>query len=491
MRKGFTLLFLAGAVSLQAGDLDTIGVTVLRQVDPTLTGSGVRVAQPEASSNLGTNWEVNPGAVGQPVSLFTYTSADGSTGSFPNSLSSESGHADGVAGNFYGIPSGVATNIAHVDNFEADYFWTNYVGNLLPMPADPVVNQSFTFGTLDVSDQQTVDSAYDDYSETFGTLFVSAACNSNISITVCAPGTSYNCVSVGAYADFTYYNSIGPTIDNGRCKPDITAPSGATSFSTPYVAGAAAVLMQAANRGDGGSNTNAAGDLRTIKALLLNGAIKLIGWTNGPATPLDARYGAGMVNVFNSWQQLEGGRHGFIESTTVSSGGAHPPGANAGNELTLVGWDYNTISTTSTQDAVNHYYFNLIGTNAFTLTATLVWNKQYQATNINDLNLFLYNTANSNLVTCSTSMVDNVEHVYLRALPAGRYDLQVLKRGSATQVSAIETNALAFEIFTMPLSVRQTNGNIALAGARLRVPRARGSRRNASIVPLEEGPKCN
>ena len=62
MKKGFTLLFLAGAVSVQAGDLDTIGVTVLRQVDPTLTGTGVRVAQPEASYDFGTNWEVNPGA---------------------------------------------------------------------------------------------------------------------------------------------------------------------------------------------------------------------------------------------------------------------------------------------------------------------------------------------------------------------------------------------------------------------------------------------
>ena len=49
MKKGFILLFLAGVFSLQAGDLDTIGVTVLRQVDPTLTGSGVKVAQPEAS----------------------------------------------------------------------------------------------------------------------------------------------------------------------------------------------------------------------------------------------------------------------------------------------------------------------------------------------------------------------------------------------------------------------------------------------------------
>ena len=38
--------------------------------------------------------------------------------------------------------------------------------------------------------------------------------------------------------------------------------------------------MQAGLRGDGGSDTNAAADMRTIKALLLNGAVKPADWTN-------------------------------------------------------------------------------------------------------------------------------------------------------------------------------------------------------------------
>ncbi|HXR04546.1 MAG TPA: S8 family serine peptidase, partial [Verrucomicrobiae bacterium] len=464
-KKLLALVFLAWAASLRAGNLDTIGVTVLRQVDPTLTGTGVQVAQPEAGYNLGTNWEVNPGAVGQPVSLFTYTSADGSTNSFPNSLSSESGHADGVAGNFYGIPSGVATNIAHVDNYDADYFYNSIVAtNVIN---DPVVNQSFIFCNADyshlaVSDEELVDSQYDDYAALYNTLFISGAGNGGPTnqAQVYPAATCYNGLGVAAFGGSS---CIGPTLDNGRCKPDITAPAGVTSFSTPLVAGAAAILVQAASRGDGGADTNAANDLRTIKALLLNGAIKPNGWTNGTASPLDARYGAGVVNVFNSWEQLKGGRHAFIESASFSSGGAHPPGANTNNEPTLIGWDYNTISTSPTQDTVNHYYFNLPGGNAFTLTATLVWNKQYQANSINNLNLFLYNAANSNLVACSTSLVDNVQHIFLPTLPAGRYDLQVLKSGSVAQVSQSETNALAFEVFNMPLSVGLTNSNVVIS----------------------------
>jgi hypothetical protein len=469
MKKGFTLLFLAGAFSLQAGDLDTIGVTVLRQIDPTLTGSGVKVAQPEAGFFNPNDFEVNPGGVGQPVSLFTYISTNGAivTG-FPNGAGVESGHADTVGGYFYGINNGVATNVSHVDNYAADTFFNDYIYTKAPL-VNPVrvVNQSFIFCNADfshfsVSDEELIDSHYDDYAAQYNTLFISGAGNGGPTnqAQVYPPAACYNGLGVAAFGGGS---CIGPTLDNGRCKPDITAPAGETSYSTALVAGAAAILVQAANRGDGGANTNAAGDMCTVKALLLNGAIKPGGWTNGPATPLDARYGAGLVNVFNSWTQLKGGQHGFIESTTNSSGGAHPPGANANNEPVLVGWDYNSISTRTTNDVANHYYFMLSGNNAFTLTATLIWNKQDTATDINNLDLFLYNAANSNLIVCSTSMVDNVEHVYLPTLSPGRYDLQVLKNGSAAQVSHGETYALAFEMFAMPLSAWMTNGNVVIS----------------------------
>src|ERR1017187_4082489 len=86
MKKSFTLLFLAGVFSLQAGDLDSIGVTVLRQVDPTLTGSGVKVAQTEGpvSADTPPPFEVNPAAVGQPTNLFTWISSIGTKSVFTN-----------------------------------------------------------------------------------------------------------------------------------------------------------------------------------------------------------------------------------------------------------------------------------------------------------------------------------------------------------------------------------------------------------------------
>ena len=455
----FLAFVFLGQMAARAQNLDTIGVTLLRAVTTNVNGSGIRVAQPEASS-ASLDFEVNPNAnvVGQPTNLFTYYSANGSATNFPNSVGTESGHADVVAGNFYGMSGGVATNVAHVDNYDANYFITNYVYNLAPMPAATVVNQSFTYGPLSVSHQQAVDSAFDDYSETFGMLFVSAANNGG---PVCAPATCYNGIGVGVYDGSSSY---GPTIDNGRAKPDITALGGVTSYSTPLVAGAAAVLMQAGLRSDGGSDTNSAADIRMVKALLLNGAIKPADWTNKAPSPLDTRYGAGVLNVFNSYEQLAGGKHSYIVSTCVFTNTPHPPTGDTGTVSVLSGWDFNTNSSSATSNAVNHYYFDVtndVSNATFTATITLVWNRQQDQTNINNLGLFLYDAISSNLVAGSTSLVDNVEHIFVPRLPQGRYDLQVFKSGG-TMVSTNETYALAFEFFSLPLSVAKSGTNVVL-----------------------------
>ena len=462
-------------MTVRAQNLDVIGVTLLRAVTTNLNGAGIRVAQPEAYDNGTTNWEVNPAGspVQQPVALFTYTSNLGSANTYPNTLNTESGHADAVAGNFYGTPAGVATNVAHVDNYDVNYFYNNVINptpNFPPNINDPVVNQSFIFGSvpvqLTVVQQQQFDSAYDNYAAQYKTLFVSGAGNSG---SVSPPATCYNGIGVGAYGGGS---STGPTLDNGRAKPDITVggtPANLTSFSTPFVSGAAAVLMQAGLRGDGGSDTNSAADIRAVKALLLNGAVKPADWTNIAPSPLDTRYGAGVLDVFNSYEQLAGGKHGYIVSTTVSTGGAHPPTGAAGTVGVLSGWDFNTCASgkiPSQFDAVNHYYFNVANSSsnaAFTATVTLAWNRQQNQTAINNLNLYLYNCANSNLVACSTSLVDNVEHIFVPKLAPGRYDLQVWKAGGLGIVSAAETYALAWEFFSESLNVVKSGGNVSIS----------------------------
>jgi hypothetical protein len=458
------MLLLGIGLSLQAGDLDMIGVTLLRQFDPTLQGAGVRVAQVEGEENAipPFAFEVNPAKVGQPTSLFTWISALGSVTTFTNIVGIESTHANTVAANYYGVTNGTAPQVAHVYNYDASHFYNDIIAAGSP-PAIPVriVNQSFIFPDPPFS-EAAVNQNYDDYAVSRNTIFISGVGNFGV---VSAAGTCYNGIGPGTYGAAT---SFGPSTD-GRCKPDLVAPdaanfpAGANSYAITYVSASAAILVQAGGRGDGGANTGAATNLLTIKALLLNGAVKTIDWTNSITTPLDARYGAGLVNVFNSWTQLKGGKRPFIESSTNSSGGPHPPGLNPGNVPVLIGWDTNSISTPSgVSERVNHYYFNLTGGDPYALTATLVWNRQQGQSLINNLDLFLYNTANSNLIASSVSSVDNVEHLYLPRLSPGRYDLQVLKKNSG-QVSNAEGYALAFEMISMKLKIVRTNNNLTIS----------------------------
>src|SRR5207244_2108188 len=110
---------------------------------------------------------------------------------------------------------------------------------------------------------------------------------------------------------------------------DLVAPAGFTSFSTPLVAAGAAILLQAGDREDGGSGSAAAAtDSRTVKALLLNGAVKPADWMRTAGSPLDFRYGAGVLNVFNSYQQLRGRKQSFTLSTTNPAGDSHLPPNN-------------------------------------------------------------------------------------------------------------------------------------------------------------------
>lgn len=482
----FVILVLAlfcGAAA-RAQDFDSAGVALLRDLNTNLNGAGIRVGQPEGPIDTnGFDWEVNPAYVSQPGSNFTYFSNGVYSTSFPNSLGDESSHADSVGWNFYGLTTGVATNVARVDNYNANYFAqeeiqvigdvTNYMV-LLPSSNinDSVVNQSFIF--VDIAngnyvnavsnEEAAIDLAYDNYAVQYGTLFVSAAGNGTPAY-VSPPATCYNGIGVGVYEGNG--SSPGPTVDNGRCKPDITAiaPGGDTSFSAPYVAGSAAILLQAALRGDGGA-TNCATNMMTVKALLLNGAVKPADWTNVAPSPLDFRYGAGVLNVFNSYEELTYGRHVDNFSTNIPMGTAHPPVVTTLSVPVLSGWDFSTNTSSSSKDTVNHYFFNV--TNAsragtFSLTTTLVWNRHQSEANINNLALYLYNSANSNLVAASTSLVDNVQHVFVPQLAQGRYDLQVWKAGGAGIVSDSEPYALAWQIFSDTLSITNSGTNVYLS----------------------------
>jgi len=440
-------LFWGGAgIVYAAADPNNIGLAALRREQPALIGTGIPVAQTEVGYGGDPNaWEVNPVSVNQPVSLFTWLSSSGVATSFTNSVGVESVHADGVADAFYSNPPGVAPGVQHVRNFEANYFVNSIVSPRL-FDSAMIVNDSWVAGV-----DSNLETAFDNYAATFNVLFVSGM--DNALNTPPAPGSSYNGIGVGLDPAIGT-SSVGPTAD-GRAKPDLVVSDPnvvVTSVGTPVVSGAAAVLLQAAARNDGGASTAAqATNSCVIKALLLNGAVKPPGWTNGTTRPLDARWGAGKLNVYNSWLQLHSGRAPALPSGSTT------------NVPVLRGWDYNSISSGMTTTGTNHYYFRL-GTNAtrFLGNVTLIWKRALGATSAKNLDLLLYNATNGVLVASSQSTVDNVEHLFATNLPSGRYDLQVVKRSGASQLGT-ENYALAFDFVSPALQIVRGTSSVNIS----------------------------
>jgi hypothetical protein len=228
-------------------------------------------------------------------------------------------------------------------------------------------------------------------------------------------------------------NSYGP----GRSKPDLVAPkpvagqSHSTSSSTSHVSAIATMLHES------GAGTDAA-RAEVMKAVLLAGATKdeFPTWTRSATQPLDDVFGAGEVNVFNSYKIQQGGKF---------AGSTEEPAA----AVDRYGWDYRTITAGSPL----HYNFSVAeGSHVVELSVLLTWFARVDNVNsglpsLVDMNLELYNSTTGfkdflvgadlrpdidpqDLDSVSRSAVDNVEHIYLRDLTPGDYTLRVSSDGA-------------------------------------------------------------
>ncbi|MGC8541573.1 MAG: hypothetical protein ACP5QA_13225 [Phycisphaerae bacterium] len=522
--------------------LQQVGVTQLQQLNPLLNGAGMSVAQVESSvgpaSYTSFQYEPNPQNTNAAAS-FTFRSDNGASTTF--SSSSYSWHADNVANIFYGSASGVASGVSSVYVYETGDFANMFVFAMRPLTGangiaagknPEVVNQSFAYVNEPLDQITYIDNAWDNYAAANNTLFVTAVgdggsqtTSTTPSSSINQPADSYNGIAVAAYDGGT---GVGPTYD-GRSKPDITAPGAYTSYSTPVVSGVATLMVQAGSgtnlsapvglnssdssitNGSVTAYTTAATDIRTVKALLLNGAVKPTGWTNSytvnsgtysynavnanAITPLDPRYGAGVVNAYNSYENLAGGEHNFTSTTaqsiaalpsvtsapTANFSGSFSQAASATNPATITGWNLATIAASTTSNAVENYDFNLTGTsvNSWDLTATLTWNKNYNASGINHLMLFLLNSSGQQ-VASSTSMLDNVQQINvnpalgINSLAPGQYDLAVEMLGGVNAISTSDTYALAWN-FVDPTTVPEPAAlaTFAIGLAMFMLPRKR------------------
>jgi subtilisin family serine protease len=200
-----------------------------------------------------------------------------------------------------------------------------------------------------------------------------------------------------------------------------------TSFASPIVAGGAALLVDAA-RANGHTRGN---DARVVKAVLMNSATKLPGWTNNTTLNgsnvlvttqgVDFAQGAGRVNFSRAFEQQ------LLGTTDV-------PGLGGGVVADL-GWDYGVVA----QNTPNDYTFAtpLIAGNTF--TATLAWFAAEQfnlgtlasasvawgAHDVLGLELYRSDLSGNVLVASSNALYNNNQHINITIPQSGNYFLRV------------------------------------------------------------------
>jgi len=228
---------------------------------------------------------------------------------------------------------------------------------------------------------------------------------------------AYNVIAVGLSGGM-HASGLTTTYGSGRVAIDIVAPEPNSSTATPVVAGAVAILQDAADGSDASTS-------EVIRATLLAGATKgaddINGtWSRTTTQPLDLVFGAGELNILNSYNIQQAGEFDGGASTPVSL-------------LGFSGWDYEDNLERNGQRL---YDFEVTAGNQLEdFSVVLAWNLDVVDNGFSQF-LFLPQAQLANLslelldssgtvVDSSVSTVDNVEHVFQQTLAAGIYQLRV------------------------------------------------------------------
>jgi hypothetical protein len=426
------------ALYLQPGALDFVGVYSLRELDPNLTGQNIIIAEITRSMTYTDGFPQNDFAVNTKHPCFVNSNIEHfGLPEIPMGLSK---HATAVASILLGDNKGSlepqfgsfyhegATPKAKLNVYEFWNFLQNYIyPNQIPDVDVITISYGSTY-------QDWWTRGFEHLAEYGITIVAGIGNGTNAYDPILYPGGSPNIIGVGvadsvidpnfqiALSNFglprSEHSSIGPA-KTGIAKPDIVAPGNCivadtndgytisgnySSFSTPIVAGTAALLTQTLKQKYAETiDPNYYSVL--IKSILLTTADKLPYWHKGqPQTdddnyvPLDYIQGAGMLNALSAVEVLQS------------------------SEPNKAGFAVNIADANLTKT----YKINASALDNDLITATLVWNNHYQKsypynlikqTNLR-LELWAIDTNDPNkdqLIDFSDSAYDNIEHIYIPA----------------------------------------------------------------------------
>jgi hypothetical protein len=174
--------------------------------------------------------------------------------------------------------------------------------------------------------------------------------------------------------------------------------------------------------------------------------------TNQADNGLDSRFGAGQLNIINSYHIIAAGEQNSIDDAT-STGGF------IGNS----GFDYDPSFGGANGSNGDAFYYFSTGIDAAQLVAALVWNIGIDGGSTNnfndtatlfDLDLFLYDITGAasmndwQLLGSSASQSENTEHLWMTLASNREYAIQV--RAGSGQVVFEWDYALAWQINPVP-----------------------------------------
>lgn len=446
---------------------DDVGYTQLQLLlgDDLPTGQGVFVSQVEAGSGSGydkylpdpnhSEFQADSDPLGQAV-----TFVNGSPIGHPSP--EVSNHATNIGRNFYGNPLGMAPAANLVVNYEVNDYAARFLNGAgsaapdAPTFVDPsdgltksyVVQNHSWAGSLGTKNADGVYLRKIDYLiDTYDLTMVAGVFNGDDDPqTPDVPhpnlpymlGHSYNAIVVGRSDGLNSINSTTLSFyGTGRAKPVIVAGMPGTglntaSAATAAVSGAAAMFHEVLAGTDGTRS-------EPLRAILLAGATKsefvnyvdpatglLDPWTRSPSQPLDNTFGAGELNVYNSY--------------LITQGGEFDGGTTTPTPIDRYGWDYEIVNASNDRT----YQIEIPeGSTATELSVILTWNVDINPTfsgqTLANLNLTLKDSQGSTVdesisggtgSSCTTNC-DNTEHIYVgpgqdvTALGPGTYTLEV------------------------------------------------------------------
>jgi hypothetical protein len=360
-----------------------------------------------------------------------------------------SGHATVVGHHYFGLTTSLAPGIDTIHAWEASSWlgpgFLNGTGSTLPkLAVFKVINHSWIGAGFDPNKSlRKLDYAIEDQQ------FVTVVGVNNgigpLDFPLLAHG--FNVIAVGRSDGQHHSGPTGLSMDGpGRQKPELVAPASATSFATPLVSGAAALLVETARTHPALAGDPLAERADLIKAVLMAGAEHRAGWTNnaplsGPlrgstTTPLDALWGADEIDVDLSHWILTGDR----EPASI----VLPPLANARH----AGWD---VVQLASGDSRWLRFSVAAGSPSVSVVAS--WHRHvalnFGSYELPDLDLELWRVDGFGQLHSlvgdaglpyfgggnvqSASPVENVEHLYATGLAPGEYALALrrLPDGSA------------------------------------------------------------